>query len=89
MKAGDPWPILAFRNHAGAWEEGPFDPSNIEHVAMMMALTADCPECQRWLESVLPGNRPRRQPHRCDPSDSRRQRNRRRRRRQALGAHGR
>lgn len=82
MTAND-WPILGFRNREGEWEEGPFDPSNIEHIGMMMELTCDCPECREWLETVLPGSRQRNRARRRRAADSGRERNRRRRRQTA------
>ena len=85
--ANEPWPILGLRNRDGEWEEGPFDPNNLEHVAMMMELTCDCPECRAWLDTVLPGSgRRHRARHQVNNS---RQRNRRRRWRQAIGKRGR
>ena len=74
MTASEPWPVVGFLNNRGEWEESLFNPSNAEHVAIMMELTADCPECREWLEAVLPGSR---------------QRSRARRRREAHAARGR
>jgi len=83
--AAEPWPILGFRNRKGEWEEGPFNPNNLEHIAMMMELTCECPECRAWLETVVPGSGQRNRARRRRDADSRQGRNRQRRWRQSLG----
>jgi len=84
----EPWPVLGFRNREGKWEEGPFDPNNLEHIAIMMELTCDCPECSAWLQTVLPSSRQRNRARRRRESESRQNRNRRRRWRQGIGKRG-